>query len=55
MWYGRMKDGFQSDVSCDTETMVGGNMSIKRAILQEIGYFDAVFKGTAIFEEQDIS
>jgi GT2 family glycosyltransferase len=55
IWYGRMKDGFQSDVSCDTETMVGGNMSIKRVVLQEVGYFDSIFRGTSIFEEQDVS
>jgi N-acetylglucosaminyl-diphospho-decaprenol L-rhamnosyltransferase len=54
-WYGRMKDGFQSDVCCDVGTMVGGNMSIKRAVLHETGYFDALFRGTSIFEEQDVS
>jgi hypothetical protein len=30
-------------------------MSIKRMVLQEIGYFDPIFKGTSIFEEQDVS
>ena len=54
-WYGRMKDGYQSDVSCDVGTLVGGNMSMQRDILHEIGYFDANYIGTSIFEEQDIS
>ncbi len=55
LWYGRMKDGFHSDVCCDVETLVGGNMSIKQTVLQEAGYFDAIFRGTSIFEEQDVS
>ena len=54
-WYGRMKDGFHSDVSCDIGTLVGGNMSIRRDMLHEIGYFDAIYRGTSIYEEQDIS
>jgi len=54
-WYGRMKDGFQSDVSCDVGTLVGGNMSMRCEILHEMGYFDANYRGTSIFEEQDLS
>ncbi len=53
--YGRMIDGFQSDTECLVETLVGANMSIKREVMREAGYFDPMFVGTAIFEEQDLS
>ena len=54
-WYGKLVDGFQSDITCFTGTLVGGNMSIKRRLMSEAGYFDQMYKGTSIFEEQDIS
>ena len=54
-WYGKMIAGFQSDVTCFTETLVGGNMSINRAALMNAGYFDSAYAGTSIFEEQDFS
>ncbi len=53
--YGRMIDRFQSDTECFVETLVGGNMSVKREVMKETGYFDALFAGTSIFEEQDLS
>ena len=55
MPYGRMIDGFQSDAECFVETLVGANMSIKRQVLKEAGYFDSLFTGTSLFEEQDFS
>jgi len=54
-WYGRMKDDYQSNVSCDVGTLVGGNMSLRKDVLHETGYFDANYQGTSIFEEQDLS
>ena len=54
-WYGRMIDRFQSNTECFVETLVGGNMSVKREVLTEAGYFDSIFAGTSIFEEQDLS
>lgn len=53
--YGKMIAGFQSDVTCNVETLVGANMSIKKTALQEAGYFDSSFRGTGIFEEPDLS
>ena len=53
--YGRMIDRFQSNTECFVETLVGGNMSVKREVLTEAGYFDSIFAGTSIFEEQDLS
>ncbi len=53
--YGKMIDGFQSDTECRVETLVGANMSIKRRVAREAGYFDVMYRGTAIFEEQDLS
>lgn len=53
--YGRVIDGFHSDVTRDVETLVGANMSLKRGVALRAGYFDPSFTGTSIFEEQDLS
>jgi len=54
-FYGRSIPGFQSDTTCFIETLVGANMSVKRHVRAECGFFDSTFRGTAIFEEQDYS
>ncbi|HWP81076.1 MAG TPA: glycosyltransferase family 2 protein [Bacteroidota bacterium] len=55
LFYGKVIDRFSADTEQFVGTLVGGNMSIKRTILQEIGYFDSLFRGTSVFEEPDIS
>ena len=54
-FYGRLLAGFQSDTTCFVGTLVGGNMSVKRGVLLETGYFESLYRGTSIFEEQDFS
>lgn len=54
-WYGRMIAGYQSDVSADVETLVGGNMSMRAPLAKYAGEFEELFIGTSIFEEQDFS
>ena len=54
-FFGEVLANFQSDTTCYVETLVGGNMSVKRAALEEVGYFDAIYKGTSVFEEPDFS
>jgi GT2 family glycosyltransferase len=54
-FYGEMIPGYQSDTTCFVHTLVGGNMSVKREIQREVGYFDPMYAGTSIYEEQDFS
>ncbi|MBI4429902.1 MAG: glycosyltransferase [Ignavibacteriales bacterium] len=54
-FYGEVIDRFQADTTCFVETLVGGNMSVKREVQREVGYFDSLYKGTSIFEEPDFS
>ncbi len=54
-FYGEMIAGYQSDTTCFVHTLVGGNMSVKREIQREVGYFDPIYTGTSIYEEQDFS
>ncbi|HLF20009.1 MAG TPA: glycosyltransferase family 2 protein [Bacteroidota bacterium] len=54
-FYGRLLAGFQSDTTCNVQTLAGPNMSVKRELAGEAGYFDRLLIGTSIFEEQDFS
>ena len=54
-WYGEMIAGYQSDVRCYTGTLVGGNMSVRKEVFRRVGYFDPIYRGTSLFEEQDFS
>lgn len=54
-FYGKLLAGFQSDTTCHVKTLAGSNMSIKRELAEEAGYFDSLLIGTSIFEEQDFS
>jgi GT2 family glycosyltransferase len=54
-FYGRSIGGRQSDVECTVESLVGGNMSVPRRILEQVGLFETAYIGTAILEEYDLS
>jgi GT2 family glycosyltransferase len=54
-WYGRMIDGYQSDVTTYIETLTGPNMSFSRNTQRNSGMFEGGLSGTSIFEEQDYS
>jgi GT2 family glycosyltransferase len=53
--YGQMVVGFQSDVTCFVNTLVGGNMSVLRSVWETVGEFDPTYGGTSVFEEPDFS
>jgi N-acetylglucosaminyl-diphospho-decaprenol L-rhamnosyltransferase len=53
--YGQMIAGFQSDVTCYVNSLVGGNMSILHSLQKSVGEFDISFGGTSVFEEPDYS
>lgn len=54
-WYGRLIDGYQSDVTCAVGTLAGPNMSFRRDTLKVAGFFESCLTGTSIFEEPELS
>ncbi|HEX9614456.1 MAG TPA: glycosyltransferase, partial [Bacteroidota bacterium] len=54
-WYGRVIDGYHSDVTTYVRTLTGPNMSFSRSVQKQAGFFESGLVGTSILEEPDYS
>ncbi|MBX2895000.1 MAG: glycosyltransferase [Cyclobacteriaceae bacterium] len=53
--YGQLVNKPYSTVSGYVTSLNGGNMSFKRVVLNQVGYFEEYFEGTSMVEEPDIA
>jgi GT2 family glycosyltransferase len=53
--WGRVVINRTSSLKTETEWASGGNCSFRKSIIQEVGGFDELFLGNAIFEDADFS
>jgi GT2 family glycosyltransferase len=52
---GRVRCNLDGDGFGYVDSLTGANMSIKRAVFEQIGPFDSNYLGTAVLEESDVS
>lgn len=53
--YGRLINVPYSTESCYVTSLNGGNMSFRKEVLDEVGFFEEYFSGTSMVEEPDIA
>ncbi|MBL8028625.1 MAG: glycosyltransferase family 2 protein, partial [Fibrobacteres bacterium] len=46
---------FDQDKRQESDFISGGNVSVKREVFSEVGFFDRMYKGNALYEEIDMS